>query len=235
MSVLGSFGFAKSQLSDSLLALVFMIIPIAGPIALGGWFAEMMQRMVRRHPRPLPKISFDDFGHYLARGVPTFVVSFAFAFVFYFVAMFAMFIGGFSGGVMAAVTHEPALSMVGFAFGGLLLMVVLAFAGPVLEAAVLRAELSEDIGEALSPAKVWPMARKIFWRVLVKNIVFSFVAVGCALLGLLVCFVGVYIAAIVIRIAGAHLRGQVYLEYVANGGEPVPLKPVQVLPSEARG
>ena len=59
--------------TNILLGLVLLLIPIVGPIALGGWMCESHQRWVRRHPDPFPKIDFGDFGDYIKRGLAPFL------------------------------------------------------------------------------------------------------------------------------------------------------------------
>jgi hypothetical protein len=49
-------------------------VPVVGPIALSGWMCEVHQRRVRRHPTPVPKIDFGDFGEYIKRGLHVFLV-----------------------------------------------------------------------------------------------------------------------------------------------------------------
>jgi hypothetical protein len=57
-----------------LLGSVFALIPLVGVLALQGWMCEVIQRLERSHPQPVPKLDFKDFGHYLGRGVAPFVV-----------------------------------------------------------------------------------------------------------------------------------------------------------------
>ena len=53
------------------------LIPIAGSIALQGWAIEIRQRLTRNDGHPIPLIVFQDFTHYLRRGVMPFLVVFA--------------------------------------------------------------------------------------------------------------------------------------------------------------
>ncbi|PMX74198.1 hypothetical protein, partial [Pseudomonas sp. GW456-12-1-14-LB2] len=57
---------AEKPWMNILVMTVFALIPVAGPIALGGWHCEIMQRLVRRHPTPIPTLEFSDFTHYLS-------------------------------------------------------------------------------------------------------------------------------------------------------------------------
>ena len=43
-----------NALLNILLAAVMQIIPIVGPIVLMGWYCEIIQRLIKRHPMPIP-------------------------------------------------------------------------------------------------------------------------------------------------------------------------------------
>lgn len=230
------FVFASPEWKTNVLfGMLLSLIPIAGPIAFAGWLAEMNQRLVRRHPTPLPKFDFTDFVHYLGRGLPVFLAnllaSLPFAFMAGILAMVAVF-----GGVAAQVgMHGEPFIMIGvwaltgfFFFAGWLVTSVFT------NAAQTRAELTEDFGQAIDFGKLWAYTRATWARVLVKNISFAFIAMGLFFLGMLLCYLGMYPAIAVIQIAAAHLRWQVYEHYLAEGGEPIALKPPQWLPSEAQ-
>ena len=221
--------------SNLLFAMVLSLIPIAGPIALAGWLAEMHQRLVRRHPQPLPKFDFADFVHYLGRGVAVFLVGLIAALpiglgfgVVIVAAVFGGMLAGAGGGGESLVMFAVWIVAGCFSLACWLLMSVF------LNAAQTRAELTEDVGQALNFAKIWEYARATWSKVIVKNIVFVLVAFGILLLGMLLCYIGLYPAVAVIQIAAAHLRWQIYDNYLRAGGEPIALKPPQWLPSEAQ-
>jgi hypothetical protein len=218
--------------NNMLLGSVLMLIPIAGPITFSGWMCEIHQRLVRRHPQPLPKFDFSDFTHYLTRGVMPFLVSLVLTLpmviVFYGLAAAVAF-GAIGAG---AATDEPLIAIAIGAGGGLIALVVMIAVSAVMNAAMTRVELTEDFGRALSFGPMFDYARSTFWRFVIKQIVFGFIAFGIVLLGMLACYIGLYPAIFVLQVASMHLRWQLYDDHVGRGGQPIELKPPQWLPSE---
>ncbi len=238
ISVIGGvrFVFESADWKNNLLfAMVLSLIPIAGPLALAGWLAEMHQRLVRRHPQPLPKFDFADFVHYLGRGVPVFLVGLVAALPIglgFAVVMVAAVLGGVLAG---AGTQADTIVMVAvWVTAGFFSLACWLVMSVLLNAAQTRAELTEDFGQALNLGKVWAYARATWATVLVKNLVFALVAFGIIILGMLLCYIGLYPAIAVIQIAAAHLRWQIYEQYLRDRGEPIALKAPQWLPSEAQ-
>ncbi len=217
-----------------LFALIFMMIPVVGPIALSGWMCEVQQRKARQHPKPVAYIEFADFGEYIKRGLAVFLVSLATTFPLILVLYAAM--GAVAAVVMLSLsaTNEPILAAVLGGVAGIVAVVVLLCAGVVITAAHTRAELTESFGETFRMRELLAYIKATFWKVLVKNFLFSFVAFGLVLVGMLACYVGLYPAIAVIQIASMHLRFQVYDDYLAKGGEPIALKDPVPLPSEQR-
>jgi hypothetical protein len=68
-----------------------------------------------------------------------------------------------------------------------------------------------------------------FWMLggglaIVTGIIYVILSTVVLILGLLLCFVGVYPAAALIQMAQTHLMVQLYREYLDRGGEPLPEK-----------
>jgi Protein of unknown function (DUF4013) len=217
-----------------LLGLVFTVIPVVGPLALAGWHAEIHQRLVRRHPQPIPKLDFGDFMHYLERGLGPFVVNLALTLPLIFVSYFFMFIAGFASVGVGRATNEPALTMLVLVFALLGGAAMIFFFSVLLNAALTRVELTEAIGPSLSPGAMYAYGRRIWAKYFVAMLGFSFLAWGLLLVGLLLCGIGLYAAAVAVGLGSLHLRWQLYEQQLAQGGESIPLKPPVQLPSEAR-
>lgn len=220
--------------TNVLIGIVFMLIPIVGPMALSGWMCEAHQRLLRRHPNPMPKIDFSDFGEYIKRGLPVFLASLIITLPLIFIAYVVM--GGAALATFAAMaaTNEPLVGILVGAVSGIIGLLVMFALSVVVNAAHTRAELTEDLGQALKLGKIVSYSKATFGQVLLKNITFGFIAFGLVLLGILLCYLGLYPAIVVIQIAAMHLRYQIYSDYLVRGGEPISLKPPQALPSEAR-
>jgi hypothetical protein len=227
--------FADQNIKNNLLiGIVFMLIPIVGPLAMSGWMCEAHQRLLRRHPNPMPKIDFGDFGDYIKRGLPVFLSSLIITLPVIFIAYVVMGGAAFATFAAVAATGEPLVGILVGAISGIVALLVLFALGVVINAAHTRAELTEDLGEALKLGQIMSYSKATFGQVLLKNITFGFIAFCLILVGILLCYLGLYPAIVVVQIAAMHLRYQIYSDYLARGGEPITLKPPQTLPSEAR-
>jgi len=220
--------------TNILLGLVLILIPIVGPIALGGWMCEVHQRLVRRHPSPFPKIDFGDFGDYIKRGLAPFLVGLVVGIPIFILVYAFMGAAGFAVFAAGAATEEPLVMLaVGIVVGLVMIFVMMMLSVPI-NAAQTRAELTEDFGQALSFGKIMSYSKATFGRVVLKNFVYMWVAIGIVFLGMLMCYLGLYPAAVVLQITSLHLRYQIYADYLARGGEPITLKEPQPLTSETR-
>jgi hypothetical protein len=236
ISVLDSvrFVFDDPQWKNNVgVGLVISLIPLVGPIALGGWFCEIHQRLVRGDPQPTPKLDFADLGHYLGRGVVPFLVQ-----LVVLAPVWILFVAGYlitAFGVIAAVaaTGVPLVGVLIVVAALACMLALFAAAALVGNAAQTRAELTESFTESLSPRPVLGYVLGTWLQILVKGFLFALLATGIALAGLALLCVGVYPAAVVIQIAAVHLRWQIYRYHVDRGGEPISIKAPQVPPSEA--
>lgn len=227
--------FSDSDWTKSVLfACVFILIPIVGPIALAGWMCEIHQRLVRGHPRPMPKLDFADFVHYLSRGIYPFVVQLILTLPIALVMYGLVFAAGMFLMVVASHGGGPSVALIAVGAGvGLVALVGSLVVAVLLNAARTRAELTEDIGQALSFGEMMRYSRATWAVVVWKTIAFGFVSLGLFLCGGLLLCVGIYLAAVVIQLAACSLRFQIYRDYLRRGGAPIALKEPVALPSEA--
>jgi hypothetical protein len=224
---------APDWMHNVLMGLLFMLIPVAGPIVFAGFLCEVHQRLVRRHPQAVPRLDFSDFGHYLSRGVAPFIVSLVVVMPVLLVS-YALIGGAVFAGYMIAQTTEPVFGVLVGAGGGLVAVLLWILTSIFMNGAQTRAELTEDFGQSLSLSELMAYARSTWKAVLVKTITFGFVALGIVLLGLLACYFGLYPAIVILQIAAMHLRWQIYENHVARNGVPIAVKAPVWLPSEAR-
>lgn len=238
VSASGAVGFAWGNMrADSgtwFTAAIFQLIPVIGPIALQGWHAEIMQRLVHRHPQPVPKLSFNDLMKYLNRGLPAFLVALvAGGIVGMLISLPMSCLGGVASAMLSS--HRgyaggggddgAALGVVAvMGLVGLFTMLVAFPAGMMIQGATLRAELTEDFGQSLKFGPIWDYVKRTWKTQLLAGFVFAFFAWLMALGGMLMCFVGIYAMVPVLQLGSMHLRYQTYQLHLSRGGEPIPTK-----------
>ena len=241
LDFLGAFKFLfldANALNNILLGAVMNFIPVIGPIVLMGWHCEIIQRLVKGHPRPIPKLDFNDFLYFLGRGVAPFVVTLIATLPLTLFTMVIVFGGMFGAAVLESMLRlqgsgRDLFFIGGMAFGFLFFFLLILFFNVVISSALVRAELTEDIGKSLDFGKIWAFARATWKDFLVAYIVFMPLAIIVMFAGMLVVFVGIYAAIIVINITYVNLRWQVYMRYLARGGEEIPIQTKSgPLPSE---
>lgn len=229
-------GFAWSQLKAQsgtwATAALFGFIPIIGPIALQGWHAEIMQRLVRRDATPVPKLSFDDLMKLLSRGLPAFLVQLVMGGVIgVLVSVVFGCVGGVMGGVVSAMAQQGGdrdsmgLAMVAlFALSMLVFFALMLPLGMMISGATLRAELTEDFSLALKLGEVWDFVKRTWKTQLVAGVVFAMLAWLIAFGGILLCFVGIYAMVPLLQLGALHLRYQMYQLHLSRGGAAIPVK-----------
>jgi len=215
-----------------LIGSVYVLIPVVGQLALLGWHCEIMQRLARRNPRPIPKLEFSDLTHYLSRGITPFVMSLILSLPISLIVMVIMFVGMFGGAALVAATGEPAVMIPIYILAFVVTWVVSLGIGVLMIGAMTRAELSEEVGYSLSMGAIFSYAGKIFWKALIANFVYGLLAGPIVMLGYIMCFVGLYPAMVIVGVGSTYLRSQLFQVYLARGGEPINIKAPVALPSE---
>lgn len=211
---------------------ILMIIPIVGPIVLMGWQMITFQNLVRQEERPIPLFDFSNFGDYLGKGVIPFVVSLVIMFPFIFVIIILGFIAGVSVPLFAQqglptefVIVSVVLAVFVIILLGLLPMMVFS------TAAVTRAYLTEDFGQAFQIGKIWIFGQAIWKRVAVAYIIFFPISIALMFAGMLAFYIGMYPAMVVMNFAWLFIAWEIYELYLKEGGEPIPLKDASSSPA----
>jgi hypothetical protein len=216
---------------------LLLLIPIVGQITMYGWYCEIMQRLARNHPRPIPEFKFSDFGHYLSRGVTPFVTQMLLT------MPFSMFMGAIGGAVGVAMSiamqtshhhrGEPPVALL-VIYGVVILASILMgpFIAIVISAGVVRAELSEELGKALSLSGILSYIKLTWFTTLYSSVAYGFLASFLVILGMLCCYVGIFPAMVIVTTGMTHLRFQIYQSYLAKGGQPLDVKAPVAIPSE---
>jgi len=204
---------------SALLAMALLFVPVLGQLVLAGYQAEVMQRLARRDPNPMPKLEGKDIMPLLQRGLSSFVVEMAFGLVT-MVPLFALFIAG----VFASRQSPDAFVALQLAFVAIFFIAYIVLA-PIKNAMLTRASLTEDLRASFRMRAIFEYAKKTWGTVLVAYVALYAIGIGLYLVGMLACFVGAYLALVFGQIAMAHLRWQIYEAQLARGGEIIAVKP----------
>jgi hypothetical protein len=195
------------------IAALVMLIPILGQWTVAGWGLEITRRVIQRDPQPLP--DWSDFGGHLVRGLKVLVVSLVYALPIILVSACQQ---GFTiamqnnndNTVMTALT---ALTVCFSCFSVLYGL----FLGLVMPAALGKFAATGQMGAAFRFGEVFGLIRAApaaYLIALLGGLISGFVA----LLGLIVCIIGVIFTAAYAYAINSHLYGQAYNEAVSAGG-----------------
>ena len=212
----------------SLLFLSTMCIPMLGQIVLVGWQALIMRRAVQGQDEPLPRLDldFDYLGKLVGIGFKGFVVRFLWsmpAMMLGFGVFFCLYFGAIAVGVGAAESgsgDEVGLVMMCCIGAGALLwlpfVVLLTIPANV---AAMRTELTDDLNQGLRFKETIDFTKAMFKPLFKGHMLLFVVGGGLGIVGMLMCYVGIFPVVVLGMIAQAHLMAQVYRLWVEQGGE----------------
>jgi len=228
----------------SVILLTSMFIPLIGQLALLGWQAMIMRRAVHGMDTPMPRLDFDfdylgklvgiGFKALIARFLWTLplIVLIGVAVGCLYFGFIAIFVGGMAVAAEGGGEAGAAVGSIGAMccmFGGYASIIVLSIVAQIPAAvASMRAELSDDLNQAMKFGEVLDFTKKNFGVLLKGTLLLGFVTWCLMMVGMLFCFVGMFPAAIMGMIAQGHFMSQVYQQHVANGGDRLPLAGTEV-------
>ena len=203
-----------------LLGTVCQFIPIIGNILLIGYQFEIVEALHRGHAR-YPEFNFDRFVPYLYRGLWPFLVNLVVTLI-----LVPFMLLGVLGLVLLAnllgLNEDLAMLVIGLpamAFA-MLLSVLLAL---VMMPMAIGAGLSQTFQAGFRGRFILDFISKV-WPQMLAGVLFLVIAsMTMIVVGMLLCFVGVYPAVTITMLAQAHLYFQLYRLYLQRGGTPVPL------------
>jgi hypothetical protein len=209
-------------------ATICQLIPGVGYMLAYGYVYENIEALHRKPRWTYPDFEFGRFGEYLARGVWPGLIVMVLAFVLYPVLWVAMY--------AVAILIAVAAMAAGEDYGGLTLSIsipvlLLTFAVAallfvlLLRPMLLRAGLSQNIGEAFRVSWIWDFVRRVWVELLLTTLFAQVTFVVLGTLGTLLCIIGFYPALTLWLMATANLDYQLYQLYLSRGGRPIPLKP----------
>jgi hypothetical protein len=210
--------------ANLLFGLLCQFIPVVGPLVLLGYQYEIIEELHLSRGQRYPDFTFNRFVPYLVRGLWPFIVQLCVMMPLVIVFMMCWF-GGI--GLMAAVADKNnadaviPIVMLGMFALFFVLMIALTF---LLVPLALWAGLAQEF----KPGRMWAFMKEFLGLVLMEMVLaelFYFVsAIVISMVGLLLCFIGVYPAGVLITYARSHLAYQLYELYLERGGSEIPLK-----------
>lgn len=236
--------WGKKILVGTALFLSTLIVPIAGQAVLVGWQALIMRRAVHGQDSPLPRLDFDfDYlGKLLGIGFKGFIVRFLWTlpvmvifgtlFACMYIGIIAVAVGGAAGDGGEAMGVGVMCCIIGAVAIMLPLVALLTIPAGV---AAMRAELTDDLNQGLKFREVLDFTKAMFKPLFMGSLLLWLVGAALGLVGILACYVGAFVVAVVGMIAQAHLMAQVYQAWLAQGGEALPIAATDVQPSLPAG
>jgi len=214
---------------NMLLGAVTMLIPLVGPLVLGGWqITCFWGQRDKVEPTEFPPFDFQNFVPYLERGLWPFLVNLVASLVLVPLMLVLVFIPLMLTGVWGPQHggHDSGLMMLAvfaavFILDMLLIMAFYFITTPL----ILRATIVQDFAPSFNLAFVKSFLA-LMWQDLVVAMVFMFGLGFClTVIGVITCYIGFFFTLPILLFSWHHLQQQLYQVYLSRGGEPVPLSP----------
>ena len=217
-----------------LMGSICMLIPMLNGIILAGYRYEIVEMKLRFPQQLYPKFDFGRFSQYLTRGIWPFLIDLIVQMILV-VPMLVVIYGSMIGIAIAVASDERLGIIVVAIVVPLLILFVIAVSlslSIVMVPLYLRAGLSQDFAQAFKFAWIKDFLAKVWLPTLLMNLFLMVTGGILGILGEMACFVG--LIPVVFLFGGpvvGHAHYQLYRLYLARGGEPIPLKPLQMEPA----
>ncbi len=215
-------------MQNVLLSTVCMLIPIVGAIVVYGYHVEVIECLHRDRGRRYPNFDFDRFSEYLSRGVWVFLIYLIFgcilAPVMWFIIGGGIAMIGISA-TMAGADSAPWALIVTIPLFVVLVSGMLIFANMILIPMMLRAGLTQDLGQGFNFGFAMEFVGNTWLQIVISSLFMSVFSVAMMFLGLMVFCVGFYVAVAYLGLAMTHIGWQLYELHLSRGGSYIPLKP----------
>lgn len=206
-----------------LLSSLCFFIPVIGQVIFMGYQYQVVEGFVRRPHEKMSKFNFNQFTELLTRGVYPFVISLILqllmipVFIVIFIvpmAIPAMFDREAQGIAITLVVIFIFLAITLLSFVLQLILLPL----------MLRAGLCQSFNETFNLRWLRSWVKMMWLEEIMSSAFLLITGIFVSFIGMLMCFVGIYPATVLIMLAMSHLTYQQYTIFLANGGEPIPLK-----------
>jgi hypothetical protein len=191
-------------------------ILLIGSWLVMGYQVEVIQRVMRKDPTPLPE--WDRLSEKLLRGIKLFLIS-----VVYHLPLVLIFIPFvFLIGLSSTLHSNEVEAFSGFTLVSAVIFIVLPyvlFVSILLPVIYLEFARNERVGDALNLAA----ALRFFARNWQNVIILALIMLGVNILsavGVVFCIVGVFFTSFYAKLVSAHLTGQLHLAKIESEGNP---------------
>jgi hypothetical protein len=200
------------------------LVPVVGGLVFSGYLYEHEADMRQTGDEQPRDFDFNRLLHYLMRGVWPFLVQLIIGLVANVILMpivFAILFGcvaafGMPEGMLIG---ELIIFPVSLLFGCLLQVIIIPLA--------LRAAYNLDFASGFDTAYLKDFLRRVGKEAVLAQLFLAGTAIVLVLVGLLMCFVGVYLVVPLMQFAQIHLVYQLHKLYEERGGEPLTFKPYE--------
>jgi hypothetical protein len=206
-----------------LVSSVCFFIPVIGPLVFMGYQYQVIEGFIRRPNEKMSKFKFNQFTLMLSRGIYPVVASLVlqvlmapfYWMIFSMITAFALLL---KHGASSALTIFAAIFIVFAIF--VISFVIHLIMGPLM----LRAGLSQSFSETFNFRWIYRFVKTMWSKEIMSVLFFMISRMIILIIGMLMCCVGFFPAAALVMLAMTHLTYQQYEIFLANGGEPIPLK-----------
>lgn len=208
-------------------AILLMMVPGFGLLAVNGWCSEIGQRIVMGHSQPTPPFEFSDFAYWIKRGVPSFVTNIVWSVPMVIIIQVAFLAIG-----SAVAPANTEMQSVAAMVGGCALLACGIGIDILRSSALTMAELTENTSAPFSLGWVLQYTRETFALQLGTLLMFGMMAWAMFIAGMLACFTGLLFVIPVLTVAYPVLRAQMYQVNLGRGGSRLAVHPPSPCPTE---
>ena len=197
------------------IAMLVMLIPILGQIAVGGWSLEIMRRVINDEPEILPE--WNDFGKYISNGFKELVIGLVYALPAILIygcglatiAGFGMVVSNSGGDASTSDAMGGAIAFTGLCTNCLLCLFILV-AVLLIQPAIGNLAATGELSAAFRFAEVFGLLRAAMGPYVLSILLIALVAPIASSLGSIACGIGALFALAYSRAVSNHLFGQAY-------------------------
>lgn len=194
-----------------LLGALISLIPLVGGFILLGWGLAVARNVYHGSDNPLP--DWSDLGGYLVRGLIAWVGAFLWA-----LPVVVLFVCAVVA-IIAASGSEAAVALIVLGSIGLSFLAI-AYLAFILPVPIARYAIKDDFGAMFEFGAIVDEIRRGIRPLLVVLLIWLVAAWVIVPLGMLACFVGIYVTSALSYLMIGHAMGQAYREIDRLGPPP---------------